>query len=290
MGEFTNILEHEIVSTIEGLTGIAPNVKLHEEVDIDAKVSLTPPVALLDVSINGDIKAKMKITISAILATAIGDMMLGGEGVEKEEMDDDDLDATKEILSNILGSFSTALGGQKSMPKLSFNVDDIRYIESTGSIDFSGLVKLFVFDLGIQSTTDHIAFAIDGGLNSLLGGKSPIVQESFSEQASSTSTAQSNTPSAASALSSEEMRNIELIKDVKLPIRVRIGSKKMLLKDVLSMDIGSVIELDQLANDPLEILVGDKVIALGEVVIIDGNFGVQISDIGSKRERLEKLR
>ncbi|DAB32952.1 MAG TPA: flagellar motor switch protein FliN, partial [Sulfurospirillum sp. UBA11407] len=159
MGEFTNILEHEIVSTIEGLTGIAPNVKLHEEVDIDAKVSLTPPVALLDVSISGDIKAKMKITISAILATAIGDMMLGGEGVEKEEMDDDDLDATKEILSNILGSFSTALGGQKSMPKLSFNVDDIRYIESTGSIDFSGLVKLFVFDLSIQSTTDHIAFA-----------------------------------------------------------------------------------------------------------------------------------
>ena len=290
MGEFTNILEHEIVSTIEGLTGIAPNVKLHEEVDIDAKVSLTPPVALLDVSISGDIKAKMKITISAILATAIGDMMLGGEGVEKEEMDDDDLDATKEILSNILGSFSTALGGQKSMPKLSFNVDDIRYIESTGSIDFSGLVKLFVFDLGIQSTTDHIAFAIDDGLNSLLGGKSPIVQESFSEQASTTSTAQSHAPSAASALSSEEMRNIELIKDVKLPIRVRIGSKKMLLKDVLSMDIGSVIELDQLANDPLEILVGDKVIALGEVVIIDGNFGVQISDIGSKRERLEKLR
>ena len=290
MGEFTNILEHEIVSTIEGLTGIAPNVKLHEEVDIDAKVSLTPPVALLDVSISGDIKAKMKITISAILATAIGDMMLGGEGVEKEEMDDDDLDATKEILSNILGSFSTALGGQKSMPKLSFNVDDIRYIESTGSIDFSGLVKLFVFDLGIQSTTDHIAFAIDDGFNSLLGGKSPIVQESFSEQASPTSTAQSHAPSAASALSSEEMRNIELIKDVKLPIRVRIGSKKMLLKDVLSMDIGSVIELDQLANDPLEILVGDKVIALGEVVIIDGNFGVQISDIGSKRERLEKLR
>ena len=64
----------------------------------------------------------------------------------------------------------------------------------------------------------------------------------------------------------------------------------MLLKDVLSMDIGSVIELDQLANDSLEILVGDKVIAQGEVVIIDGNFGVQISEIGTKRERLEKLR
>jgi len=64
----------------------------------------------------------------------------------------------------------------------------------------------------------------------------------------------------------------------------------MLLKDVLNMDIGSVIELNQLANDPLEILVGDKVVAMGEVVIVDGNFGVQITKIGTKRERLEKLR
>ena len=51
----------------------------------------------------------------------------------------------------------------------------------------------------------------------------------------------------------EEMRNIGLIMDVRLPMRVRIGSKRMLLKDVLTMDIGSVIELNQLANDPLEI-------------------------------------
>ena len=78
--------------------------------------------------------------------------------------------------------------------------------------------------------------------------------------------------------------------DVRLPMRVRIGSKRMLLKDVLTMDIGSVIELNQLANDPLEILIGDKVIALGEVVIIDGNFGIQITQIGSKRERLQQLK
>ena len=56
------------------------------------------------------------------------------------------------------------------------------------------------------------------------------------------------------------------------------------------MDIGSVIELNQLANDPLEILIGDKVIALGQVVIIDGNFGIQITQIGSKRERLQQLK
>ena len=81
-----------------------------------------------------------------------------------------------------------------------------------------------------------------------------------------------------------------MLLDVKLTIKVRIGQKKMLLKDVISMDIGSVVELNQLANDPLEVLIDDKVIAKGEVVIVDGNFGIQITDIGTKRERLEQLR
>jgi len=55
------------------------------------------------------------------------------------------------------------------------------------------------------------------------------------------------------------------------------------------MDIGSVVELDQLANAPLDILVGDKVIAKGEVVIVDGNFGVQITEIGTPKELLSQI-
>ena len=51
-----------------------------------------------------------------------------------------------------------------------------------------------------------------------------------------------------------------------------------------------MIELNQLANDPLEILIDDKVIAKGEVVIVDGNFGIRVSEIGSKRQRLEQLK
>lgn len=286
INEFKKILEGEIVSTIEGLTGIAPSIELHSDGAPDSKTTFSPPLAVLDVSVSGELESKMQITISSVLATALGDMMLGGEGVEKEAMDDDDLDATKEIVSNILGSFSTALSGQKNMPNLNFTVDDIRFIEPTGDINFDGYSKLFVFNLGIQSTTDFVAFAIAKELESAINGEDnePLKEEiAPKEEAVLT-----NTPT--SSLSNDEIKNIELIKDVKLPIRVRIGSKKMLLKDVLSMDIGSVIELDQLANDPLEILVGDKTIAQGEVVIIDGNFGVQISEIGSKRERLEKLR
>ena len=284
--DFLKILESEIVSTIEGLTGIAPSIELHSEATLDSKETLIPPLALLEVSVSGDCEAKMNITISAVLATALGDMMLGGEGVEKEEMDDDDLDATKEIISNILGSLATAIGGQKNMPKLSFSVDNIRYIEPTGDVDFGGFEKVYIYNMSIQSTTDHIAFILDSNILKVLNAKTQEEETPPAQKAEVPQQHNSQYPT----LSQEEMKNIELIKDVKLPMRVRIGSKRMLLKDVLSMDIGSVIELDQLANDPLDILVGDKVVAQGEVVIIDGNFGVQITEIGTKRERLETLR
>jgi flagellar motor switch protein FliN/FliY len=221
------------------------------------------------------------------IATAIGDMMLGGEGNEKEEMDAEDLDATKEIISNILSSFSRSLGSQKNMPKLEFEIENVEYIDANSTINFKGFEKLFIYNLAVHNSHDTIAFAITHELTPLIGEEAPTQ----SIPASSTQEFIFEEPKkVVISMSPEELSNIELIKDVRLPIRVRIGSKKMLLKDVLSMDIGSVIELDQLANDPLEILVGDKVIAMGEVVIVDGNFGVQIGEIGTKRERLEKLR
>lgn len=287
MNTFVQLLQQEVVSTIEGLTGIAPTVELNAEESGESKLTLSPPLAKLDITVGGELHGKMRVTMATSIATAIGDMMLGGEGNEKEDMDAEDLDATKEIISNILSSFSRSLGSQKNMPKLEFEIENVEYIDPNSTIDFKGFEKLFIYNLAVHNSHDTIAFAITHELTPLIGEEvsipstsSAAPQEFIFEEPKKVVT----------SMSPEELSNIELIKDVRLPIRVRIGSKKMLLKDVLSMDIGSVIELDQLANDPLEILVGDKVIAMGEVVIVDGNFGVQIGEIGTKRERLEKLR
>ena len=286
MNTFVQLLQQEIISTIEGLTGVAPSVELNKEESGESNLKLSPPLAKLDVTVGGELHGRMRVSIATSVATAIGDMMLGGEGVEKEEMDAEDLDATKEIISNILSSFSRSLGSQKNMPKLEFSIDSIEYIDPTSMIDFKGFEKLFIYNLAVHNSHDTIAFAMTHELIPLIG-EEPQMPSMSAPQPSFVA---EEPKKAVPGLSPEELSNIELIKDVRLPIRVRIGSKKMLLTDVLSMDIGSVIELDQLANDPLEILVGDKVIAMGEVVIVDGNFGVQIGEIGSKRERLEKLR
>lgn len=283
---FVQLLQQEVISTIEGLTGIAPSVELNKEENGESKLKLSPPLAKLDITVGGELHGRMRVTMATSIATAIGDMMLGGEGEEKEEMDAEDLDATKEIISNILSSFSRSLGSQKNMPKLEFEIDSVDFIDANSQIDFKGYEKLFIYNLAVHNSHDTIAFAITHELIPLVGE----IPTAPSEPVETHEFVYEEPKKVVVGMTPEELTNIELIKDVRLPIRVRIGSKKMLLKDVLSMDIGSVIELDQLANDPLEILVGDKVIAMGEVVIVDGNFGVQIGEIGTKRERLEKLR
>ncbi len=287
MSSFIEILEKDIASTIEGLTGVLPTLSLSGEDEITKNIAIMPPLVCLHVSTSGDAEEKMAICMTPSLATALGDMMLGGDGESKEEMNDDDLDATKEIVSNIFGGFSTSLSAQKDLPKLSFKIDDVEFISENDTIDLSSYYKIYTYNVRIAAIDSQLYIAIGKNLLSKIATKDTKKETIRSEKTSSHEKTECGEKEELSAI---EMKNISLIMDVKLPVRVRIGSKKMLLKDVLNMDIGSVIELNQLANDPLDILVGDKVIAQGEVVIVDGNFGIQISEIGTKRERLEKLR
>ena len=281
MNDFFNIFSNELKATIEGLTGRAPEVGERNEFDAPTQNGIKPPVVMASVALSGDINAKAEVVCTPVLISAVSEWMMGEEEISRNEnLGNDELDAAKEIFSNLFSAFSTSLGAQKGMPKINFEVINVNFLDENSSLDFSVYEKLFLFNVKIEDLSEHIGFACD---HSLMKFFEPTKTEAPAAPASTPHVAKGD-------FSAEEMRNIGLIMDVRLPIRVRIGSKRMLLKDVLTMDIGSVIELNQLANDPLEILIGDKVIALGEVVIIDGNFGIQITQIGSKRERLQQLK
>lgn len=85
-------------------------------------------------------------------------------------------------------------------------------------------------------------------------------------------------------------RNIDLILDVPLEISVVLGRTKKNIKDILNLGTGSLVELDKLAEEPVEILVNGKKIAYGEVVVVDENFGVRITGIVSNEERIKSLK
>jgi flagellar motor switch protein FliN/FliY len=88
----------------------------------------------------------------------------------------------------------------------------------------------------------------------------------------------------------ESPRNIDFLYDVELDVAVVLGKVRMLIKDVLVLNSGSVIELNKLAGEALEILVNEKVIARGEAVVVNEKFGVRLTEIVSPLERIQRLR
>ncbi|QIZ67334.1 flagellar motor switch phosphatase FliY [Geobacillus subterraneus] len=91
-------------------------------------------------------------------------------------------------------------------------------------------------------------------------------------------------------LAATEARNLELLFDVPLQVTVELGRTRRSVQEILQLSAGSIIELDKLAGEPVDIFVNNKLIAKGEVVVIDENFGVRITDIVSQSDRLKRLK
>lgn len=84
-------------------------------------------------------------------------------------------------------------------------------------------------------------------------------------------------------------QNIDLLMDVDLPVSIELGRTKMSIADILAIGPGSVVELNKLAGEPVDLLVNHKVIAKGEVVVVDENFGLRITQLMNPEERLRAL-
>ena len=83
---------------------------------------------------------------------------------------------------------------------------------------------------------------------------------------------------------------IELLLDVELDATLRFGCREMALSEILDLGAGDVVELDRHASDPVDLVVGDKIVARGEAVLVNGNFGLRITEVAAPRKRLESIR
>ncbi|SDJ01672.1 flagellar motor switch phosphatase FliY [Salimicrobium halophilum] len=91
-------------------------------------------------------------------------------------------------------------------------------------------------------------------------------------------------------MSETERNNLDMLMDIPLNVTVELGRTKRTIRDILDLSSGSIVELDKLAGEPVDIYVNEKLMATGEVVVIDENFGVRVTDILSQQDRLKKLR
>ena len=86
-----------------------------------------------------------------------------------------------------------------------------------------------------------------------------------------------------------QMKNIDFIMDIPLQLTVELGRTKLLVRDVLQLNQGSVVELTKLAGEPLDVFVNSKLVARGEAVVVNDKFGIRLLDIVSPNERVDKV-
>jgi flagellar motor switch protein FliN/FliY len=88
----------------------------------------------------------------------------------------------------------------------------------------------------------------------------------------------------------ESSRRLDMLLDVPLEVNVELGRTRMTIQDLLTLGPGSVIELDKVAGEALDILVNGRLVARGEAVVVNDKFGIRITDIVSPQERIQRLR
>ncbi len=263
-------------------------------------------------------------------AAIISDIMLGGDGTApEEELTDIHLSAVQEAMNQMMGSAATSMSTlfnkriDISPPSIKLVTEDNRrtgeemtdgevivkvsFQIKVGELIDSKIMQLIPFPFAsemvgelmygqagppeenthqkekpIPSETSAVTKTEETGqtpqvIGSPAGREANIQQAAFSEFDQTT-------------LSGNKKKNLDMLLDIPLNVKVELGRTNRPIKDILELAAGSVIELDKLAGEPVDILVNDKLIAQGEVVVIDENFGVRVTDIISQTDRIMKLK
>jgi flagellar motor switch protein FliN len=224
-------------------------------------------------------------------ASVLADLILGGEGLEKEALEDSDLDALKEAFTHVARSgaspLSVAIGREVAFapPRceevrpggLSVVLPWGTAFLATGSIRVEG-----VFDAPLRLL---LPMAIARELARLCK-KEP--EEVRSPERPAPKRAAAPEPQRTEAAT--EMRNIELILDIEVEVMVRLGGVVMPLRDIQKLRPGSIMDLDRDTEAPVELVVNDRVIAKGELVVVGSDhFALRITEIETPTERIRKL-
>lgn len=284
--DLSNILKEELSNTLEQLLSKSSQVEsvgplVAENFDSTQMVECTVKFDFKGVSSN------INFYIPTLTATKFEYLMLGGMGDLKEHLDDEVTDAINEIVSNICGSFCTSVNAQglADIGSIKSEVKNSAIIEGSS---LSSQQNIYVMTLSLDSEKLAMVISFDGIVlpffSSITG-----VASSDPEIKSEITPVQNNNNNSHATHNVQLPKNLELLYNIKLKLSVRLGTKVVLLKDILRWDVGEIIELEQMVNEPLEILVNGVQIGVGEAVIVEGKFGLKIKKIGHEDFRLNQI-
>jgi flagellar motor switch protein FliN/FliY len=283
--DLSNVFKNELSNTLEQLLG--KKAKISETKKLD---DIFESSSFIEADVKFDIKglsSAIVFYIPTISATKFEYLMLGGMGDLKEDIDDETTDAVNEIVSNICGSFCTASNAQ-GMPDIVGMKSEIKGTKKVEKSALSGK-EIYLFNISLEEDATPILISFEKTFSpffSLITGvndEKPVVSTPTAPVAPTITQTQSivGVPNPS--------KNLELLYNVRLKLSVRLGTKIVLLKDILRWDVGEIIELEQMVNEPLEILINGVKIGEGEAVIVEGKFGLKIKKIINEDLKLDKI-
>ena len=283
--DLSNVFKNELSNTLEQLLG--KKAKISETKKLD---DIFDSSNFIEADVKFDIKglsSAIVFYIPTISATKFEYLMLGGMGDLKEDIDDETTDAVNEIVSNICGSFCTASNAQ-GMPDIVGMKSEIKGTKKVEKNALSGK-EIYLFNISLEEDATPILISFEKTFSpffSLITGvndEKPVVSTPPAPAAPTITQTQSivGVPNPS--------KNLELLYNVRLKLSVRLGTKIVLLKDILRWDVGEIIELEQMVNEPLEILINGVKIGEGEAVIVEGKFGLKIKKIINEDLKLDKI-
>lgn len=240
-------------------------------------------------SYGDDESQRILIAMKNMLISIISNLMIGLDTFS-DEISADEKNAFEDVIKQM---FSACQQPIKEGLDLDMKFRDINFVEPgeaeavMGKIDFEAWNCTVSLAEAAQEKFVMVTPRGFGTAGEETQGKSEIP---LSAPSKPTVTAAKPTASAATAAGDDfKDTNIDLLLDVELPITVRIGTTDMRLIDIMRLGLGSIIQLEKLVDDPVEVLVNDKLVARGEVVVCDSNFAVRITEVRSKAERIKSL-
>ena len=226
--------------------------------------------------------------------TMLVDLMLGGEGTPAEDLVGDSKDALAETFNQVMGSANQTLSDLAGETFAIANVEILAVAPE--AIAFAEQMGQGVFqDLALPTTQDGLSTTIHLLFPELLLQQLKRKLGLMEVQAAPSPVAAMEAPAAPprqAPVASGPMTdagNLDLLLDIQLPVVVRMGQTEMQMGELLKLTPGSILELNRSADAPVELLVNGKLIAKGEVVVVDGNFAFRITEIDSRAARIRSL-
>lgn len=281
--DLSNIFKDELSNTLEQL--LSKSAQIESVLKFPQEESRG--IQFVECEVRFDLKgisSKVFFYIPTLTATKFEYLMLGGMGDLKEHIDDEITDAVNEIVSNICGSFCTSVNAQGLLDITSIKSET----KSAGIVDgvrLSSQDSLYEFIVSLEQEKLQIVVFFDEFISGFFSSITGIESEEIEEKNSPITVPLSNN----NQTIIQTPKNLDLLYNVKLKLSVRLGTKIVLLKDILRWDIGEIIELEQMVNEPLEILVNGVKIGEGEAVIVEGKFGLKIKKIGNEDLKLSHV-